>query len=126
MTEPARARGAAFWICYAITAVSAIVSVSFAVIAVVDGGVAADNANALYAAARSIALVLVVLIAPIFRVDSALLVGAVAMTIVQGIDTFIGAVQGDLAKTVGPAVLCLATLIAATVLARSDRMRDRD
>ncbi|GAA1526262.1 hypothetical protein GCM10009761_30300 [Agromyces terreus] len=119
-------RGAAFWICYAVTVISAVVSIAFAIAAVVDGGVAADNADALYAASRSTALVVLVLVAPLFRSDAALLALAVAMTIVQGIDAFVGAVQGDLGKALGPAVLCLATIIAATFLARSDRIRSAD
>jgi hypothetical protein len=125
MSESTRtaARGAAFWICYAVTVISAGVSVTFAVLAVIDGGLEATNA--LYAASRSIALVVLVLVAPLFRSDDALLALAAAMTVVQGIDTFVGAVQGDVAKTVGPAVLCLVTIVAATFLARSDRVRGR-
>ncbi|GAA1938017.1 hypothetical protein [Agromyces allii] len=126
MSESTRtaARGAAYWICYAVTLISAAVSVTFAIIAVIDGGLEATDA--LYATSRSIALVVLALVAPLFRSDAALLTVAVAMTIVQGIDTYIGALQGDVAKTVGPVVLCLATIVAATFLARSDRMRDRD
>ena len=117
------ARGAAFWICYAVVVISAGASVTFALIAVIDGGL--DATDALYAAARSFALVVLALVAPLFRSDDALLAIAAAMTIVQGIDAFIGATQGDVAKTIGPAVLCLATIVAATFLARSDRVRGR-
>ncbi|WP_157421715.1 hypothetical protein [Agromyces sp. Leaf222] len=126
MSETTRGsvRGAAFWICYAITLISALTSVTFAIIAVVDAGL--DATDALYAASRSIALVVLALVAPLFRSDAALLAVAVAMTIVQGIDAFIGALQGDVGKTIGPVVLCLATIVAATFLARSDRTRDRD
>lgn len=125
-TTSAPVRGAAFWICYAITAVSAVIGVAYAIIAVTDGGVEADNANALYAASRSVALVVLVLVAPLFRSDAALLALAVAMTIVQGLDAFVGAIQGDVAKTIGPAALCLVTIIAATFLARNDRIRSAD
>ena len=126
MSESTRtaARGAAFWICYAVTVISAGVSVTYSVLAVIDGGLEASDA--LYATSRSVALVVVALVAPMFRSDAGLLIIAVAMTIVQGIDSFIGAVQGDVAKTVGPAVLCIVTIVAATVLARSDRMRSVD
>lgn len=123
-TTSGSVRGAAFWICYAITLISAATSVTFSTIAVVDGGLEATDA--LYAASRSIALVVLALVAPLFRSDAALLAVAVAMTVVQGIDTFVGAVQGDVAKTIGPLVLCLATIVAATFLARSDRSRNRD
>ncbi|SFR82882.1 hypothetical protein SAMN05428970_2691 [Agromyces sp. CF514] len=121
-----RVRGAAFWICYAVTLISAITSITFAIIAVTEAGTGAEGANALYAASRSTALVVLALVAPLFRSDAALLAIAVAMTIVQGIDAFIGAIQGDLAKTIGPAVLCIVTIVAATFLARSDRMRSVD
>jgi hypothetical protein len=117
-------RGAAFWICYTVTVISAITSISFAIVAVADGGI--EDADALYAASRSTALVVLALVAPLFRSDAALLAIAVAMTIVQGIDAFIGAIQGDLAKTIGPAVLCIVTIVAATFLARSDRVRSED
>ncbi|MGI9822305.1 hypothetical protein [Agromyces sp. Marseille-Q5079] len=120
----ASVRGAAFWICYAVTVISAITSIAFAVIAVTDAGL--EDANALYAASRSTALVVLALVAPLFRSDAALLAIAVAMTIVQGIDAFIGALQGDLAKTLGPALLCVVTIVAATFLARSDRIRSQD
>ena len=125
MSESTRAaaRGAAFWICYAVTVISAGVSLAFSVVAVVFGGLEATDA--LYATSRSIALVVLALVAPLFRSDDALLALAAAMTIVQGIDTFVGAVQGDVAKTVVPAALCLVTIVAATFLARSDRVRGR-
>ena len=126
MSETTRtaARGAAFWICYAVTVISAGVSVTYSVLAVIDGGLEASDA--LYATSRSVALVVMALVAPMFRSDAGLLIIAVAMTIVQGIDSFIGAVQGDVGKTVGPAVLCIVTIVAATFLARSDRMRSDD
>jgi hypothetical protein len=117
------ARGAAFWICYAVVLVSAGVSVTYSIIAVVDGGI--EDVDALYAASRSIALVVIALVAPLFRADDALLAIAAIMTIVQGIDAYVGVVQGDAVKTFGPAVLCLVTIVTASVLARSDRVRGR-
>ena len=126
MSETTRtaARGAAYWICYAVVIFSAGVSVTYSVLAVIDGGL--EDIDALYAASRSVALVVVALVSPMFRSSAALLVIAAAMTIVQGIDAFIGALQGDVLKTVGPAVLCLVTIVAATFLARSDRDRGSD
>ena len=120
----AATRGAAFWICYAVTVISAGVSVTYSVLAVIDGGLEASDA--LYATSRSVALVVLALVAPMFRSDAGLLAIAVAMTIVQGIDSFIGAVQGDVSKTIVPAVLCIVTIVAATFLARSNRMRSED
>ncbi|KRC61135.1 hypothetical protein ASE14_09385 [Agromyces sp. Root81] len=125
MSETTRtaARGAAFWICYAVTVISAGVSATYSVLAVIDGGLESD---ALYATSRSVALVVMALVSPMFRSDAGLLIIAVAMTIVQGVDSFIGALQGDVGKTIVPAVLCIVTIVAATFLARSDRMRSVD
>ena len=117
------ARGAAFWICYVVTVISAGFGFTYAIGQVVATGL--ESADTLFLAARTIALLVVALVAPLFRSDDALLAIAVAMTIVQGIDTFVGAVQGDLVVSVGAAVLCLATIVAATFLARSDRVRGR-
>jgi len=122
----ASVRGAAYWICYAVTVISAVVSITFAIIAVIDTGVDGADADALYAASRSTALVVLALVAPLFRADAALLAIAVAMTIVQGIDAFIGAVSGDLSRTLWAAVLCIVTIVAASFLARSDRYRSSD
>ncbi|WP_395245395.1 hypothetical protein ACGGZK_06190 [Agromyces sp. MMS24-K17] len=123
-TKPVAARGAAFWICYSLTLVSAIVSVWYSVADVIAVG-GFEEAGPWYAASRSVAIVVVALIAPLFRSDDALLAIAVVLTVVQGIDAFIGATQGDVVRTVVPAVLCLVTIVGATFLARSDRVRGR-
>ncbi len=119
----AAARGAAFWICYVVTVLGTGVGVIFSIVAVIDGGL--EDANALYAAGRSVALAVLALVSPLFRWDDALLAVAVALTIVQGIDTFIGGVQGDVVLTLVPAALCILTIVSATFLARSDRVRGR-
>lgn len=122
-SKRAAARGAAFWICYVVTVMSAGFGFIYAIGRVVSTGL--ESADTLYLAARTIALLVVALVAPLFRWDDALLAIAVAMTIVQGIDTFVGAVRGDLVVSVGAAVLCLLTIVTATFLARSDRVRGR-
>ncbi|WP_350348784.1 hypothetical protein ABIQ69_02290 [Agromyces sp. G08B096] len=125
MTEPHRpaARGAAFWICYAVVVIGAGVSLAYSVSAIAGQGI--DDPDALYAGARSVAIVVIALVAPLFRSDDALLAVAAVLTIVQGIDAFVGALQGDLVRTVVPLVLCLVTIVSATFLARSDRVRGR-
>ena len=55
----------AFWICAAVTAISAIVSASFSVAALLAPD--QPDVNAMYAASRSIALPLVVLVVAYFR-----------------------------------------------------------
>mgnify|MGYP000743055785 CR=1 FL=1 len=100
---------------------SASVSVWYSVTAVIAGGL--EDADALYAASRSVAIVVVALIVPLFPADAALLAIAVVMVIVQGIDTFIGAVQGNTLVMVGAAVLCIVNIVTASFLARTDRVR---
>ncbi|GLI27636.1 hypothetical protein ARHIZOSPH14_18780 [Agromyces rhizosphaerae] len=118
--QPPR-RGAAYWICFAVVLLSASVSVWYSVTAVIAGGL--EDADALYAASRSVAIVVVALIVPLFPADAALLAIAVVMVIVQGIDTFVGAVQGNTLVMVGAAVLCIVNIVTASFLARTDRVR---
>ncbi|BDZ64212.1 hypothetical protein [Agromyces mangrovi Wang et al. 2018] len=118
--QPPRRR-AAYWICFAVVLLSASVSVWYSVTAVIAGGL--EDADALYAASRSVAIVVVALIVPLFPADAALLAIAVVMVIVQGIDTFIGAVQGNTLVMVGAAVLCIVNIVTASFLARTDRVR---
>lgn len=121
-TPAAARRGAAFWICYVVTVISAGFGVAYAIVRLGSG---VDSVDTLYLAARATALIVIVLVTPLFRSDDGLLALAAVMTIVQGIDTFIGAIRGDLPVTIVAAALCLATIVAATFLARSDRVRGR-
>ncbi|WP_127794573.1 hypothetical protein [Agromyces sp. LHK192] len=117
------ARGAAFWICYAVVAIAALTGVAHTAGAIAAQGLGEEDA--LFGIARSIAILVLALIAPLFRSDDALLGAAVVLTIVLAIDAFVGAMNGLLWLTVWSAVLCLGTVIAATFLARSDRIRGR-
>ncbi|MRG59383.1 hypothetical protein GE115_05780 [Agromyces sp. CFH 90414] len=125
MAEPKRtaARGASFWICYVVVLIGAGVGLAHTSGAIVDQGL--GDADALFAAARSIAIFVLALVAPMFRSDDALLAVAVVLTIVLGIDAFIGAMHGNVWISASSVVLCLGTLVAATFVARSDRIRDR-
>ncbi|WP_394553278.1 hypothetical protein ACDF64_02750 [Agromyces sp. MMS24-JH15] len=123
-TKAVAARGAAFWICYALVLIGAIVSVWYTIADVVAVG-GFEQAGPWYAASRSVAIVVVAMIAPLFRSDDALLAVAVVLTIVQGIDAFVSATQGDTVRTIASAAFCLVTIIGATFLARSDRVRGR-
>ena len=102
-----------FLVCAAVTAISAIVSLGFSIAAVLKADGEAKT-MALYACARSLALVLVSAV-PLFTGSVAwLLAVACGMTIVQACDAAIGVRIGDRMKTLGPAGTALLNL-AATI-----------
>jgi hypothetical protein len=105
-----------FWIGFVLTAASALTSLVFAVIAVLGEG--AGDPYALYALSRSVALAVAVLAVGRLRSRPALILLALAMSLVQGFDALIGVTLGDLLKTIGPAVLAVATSATAIALAR--------
>ena len=103
----------AFWICAIITVVSAVVSASFSVTALI--GVARQDQYAMYAASRSIALLLASLACIGARSRHGVMALALTMGLVQGLDALIGLVAHNPAKTYGPlalSVVGLASLIA--------------
>lgn len=104
-----------YWIALAVTAASAAVSATFSIIAVLDTGA---SALSLYAAARSFALVIAMIVIVVTRSREGLLVLAVVMTVVQALDGFIGLTLGDLAKTAGPFVFAILTGAVASALVR--------
>lgn len=110
---------AKFWLCFAMTAASALTSLFFATLGVLGDG--AGDPYALYAAARSIALAAAVLSLSWFRSSGSLVVLALTMSVVQGLDALIGVTLGDALKTVGPAFLAVATTSSAIALARESR-----
>jgi hypothetical protein len=105
-----------FWIGFVITAASAMTSLFFAVIAVLGDG--AGDQYALYALSRSVALAVAVLALGRSRSRPALILLALIMSLVQGLDALIGLTLGDVLKTLGPAVLAVATSASAVALAR--------
>ena len=105
-----------FWIGFVITAASALTSLFFAVIGVLGDG--AGDQYALYALSRSIALAVAVLALGRLRSRPALILLALTMSLVQGLDALIGLTLGDVLKTLGPAVLAVATSASAVALAR--------
>ncbi|MGC4963050.1 hypothetical protein ACPXCG_05595 [Gordonia sp. DT218] len=101
----------AFWICAAVTAISAAVSLGYSV-AGLTSSEAAERAPSMYACARSLALAAVAL-AALFAGSTPFLVAvAVAMVTVQAVDAVIGGVIHDRFKTIGPAVTAAANLAA--------------
>ncbi len=104
-----------YWTAYVVAAASALVSLGFAIAGVVSNG---SDAFALYAASRSIALVVVVLSLAVWRSKPALVLLAVAMAICQALDTIVGMIADDPAKTYGPGALAVVGLVTAIVLQR--------
>jgi hypothetical protein len=103
----------AFWICAIITVVSAAVSASYSVAALI--GVARHDQYAMYAASRSVALLLASLACIGARSRHGVMAVALTMALVQGFDALVGLVENDPAKTYGPlalSVVGLASLIA--------------
>ena len=109
----------AFWICAAVTAISAIVSASFSVAALVGPG--QSDVNAMYAASRSIALALVVLALWYFRSRDGMAAVAFTMGLVQFLDAVIGILAHDPFKTYGPLLLALITFAALAWLLRTSQ-----
>jgi hypothetical protein len=109
----------AFWICAAVTAISAIVSASFSLAALL--GPAQSDVNAMYAASRSISLPVVVLAVLYFRSRAGIAAMAFAMGLVQFLDAVIGMLSHDPFKTDGPLVLALITFASLAWLLRTSQ-----
>jgi hypothetical protein len=107
----------AFWICATITAISAIVSASFSVAGLVGAGI--HDRFALYAASRSIAIPLVVLIFLGLRSRAGMGAMALTMSLVQLFDAVIGVLLHDASKTYGPLFLALIGFVSVAFLLRS-------
>jgi hypothetical protein len=106
----------AFWLCAIMTGISALVSASFSVAALLGEG--KGDPYAMYAASRSISLLLIVPIAIWFRSRFGLAVIALIMALVQGFDAVIGVHLHDASKTYGPLVFALATFVLVAALLR--------
>jgi hypothetical protein len=109
----------AFWICATVTAISAIVSASFSVAGLLGAGI--HDTFALYAASRSIAIPLVVLIFMGFRSRGGMVAMALTMSLVQLFDAVIGVLSHDAGKTYGPLFLALIGFVSVAFLLRSER-----
>ena len=106
----------AFWLCAITTGISALVSASFSVAALLGEG--KGDTYAMYALSRSISLLLVVPIAIWFRSRLGLAVIALIMALVQTFDAVIGVHLHDANKTYGPLVFALATFASVAALLR--------
>jgi len=106
-----------FWICAAVTLLSALVSAGFSLTGLL--GPAGVDSFAQYAASRSVALLLAVLCAVLLRSPTGMLLLGMTMTIVQAFDGIIGALKHDPAKAYGPFIFALLNALAAGWLWRN-------
>jgi hypothetical protein len=98
------------------TLLSAGVSAGFSIAGLL--GQSRDDSFARYAASRSVALLLTVLIAIGIRSRMAIAVLGIAMTVVQAFDGVIGALAHDPSKTYGPFAFVLLNALAVGWLLR--------
>ena len=89
-----------FWLCAVMTLLSASVSAGFSLVGLFGPG--SGDSFARYAASRSVALLLTIVIAICVRSGMAVAVLGIAMTVVQAFDGIIGALAHDPSKTYGP------------------------
>ena len=99
------------------TLLSAGVSAGFSLLGLLGPG---SNSFARYAASRSIALLLTVLIAMFVRSRTAIAFLGIAMTIVQALDGIIGALAHDPSKTYGPFAIAVLNALAVIWLLRPE------
>jgi hypothetical protein len=117
-----RVRGRDWWIAASVVMLNALTSAGFSVAALSAALASHDESAqvlAMYAAARSLPLAAAVLW--LVRARSVGTLGglAIVMAVIQGCDAFVGLAQHDLGKTLGPAVLALATFASARALLRA-------
>jgi hypothetical protein len=104
------------WICALFTLLSAGVSAGFSVDGLFRCG--SSDSLAYYAASRSVALLLTVLIAIGIRSRMAIAFLGIAMAIVQTFDGIIGALAHDPSKTYGPFAFAVLNALAVGLLLR--------
>jgi hypothetical protein len=105
-----------FWSCALVTLLSTGVSAGFSLAGLLGAG--SDDSFARYAASRSVALLLTVLIATSVRSGMAIAFLGIAMTLVQAFDGVIGALSHDPSKTYGPFAFAVLNALAVGWLLR--------
>jgi hypothetical protein len=112
-----------FWTCAIITTISALVSATFSVVALLTPS--GNDSLARYAASRSIALLIAVLFCLGVRLREGIAVLALVMSLVQGFDGIIGILANDPAKTYGPFVFALVNFVGLVWLLRPQKGSER-
>ncbi len=105
-----------FWFCAVITFLSAGVSLSFSLAGLLGSG--SGDSFARYAASRSVALWLTILIAMFVRSRPGIAFLGISMVVVQALDGVIGALTHDPSKTYGPFGFALLNALAVGWLVR--------
>jgi len=107
-----------FWPTAVMTALSVLVSAGYSIAAVAQHG--PGNIYALYALSRSVALVPAVGYAILKRSIAALASTALAMSLIQLMDAWIGSVQHNSTKTFGPLAFAIFNFFLLALLLRGD------
>src|SRR3981081_3059572 len=127
---PLSSRSATHRIASLVTAINVLVASGFSIAALVSpksilpAGYAPTEASfifAMYAAARSIPLALMALIAIYKQSEAAMLILATLAGFIQLLDAGVGWLQHDPGKVIGPMVIASLQLFAGSVLSRSAR-----
>jgi hypothetical protein len=108
-----------FWSCALMTLLSAAVSAGFSLNGLFGSG--HSDAFARYAASRSVALLLTVLIAICVRSYSGIMFLGITTTVMQAFDGVIGALAHDPAKTYGPFAFAVLNALAVAWLLRGQQ-----
>jgi hypothetical protein len=112
-----------FWSCALVTLLSAGVSAGFSLEGLFGPG--GGDIFARYAASRSVALLLTVLIAIGVRSPMATAFLGIAMTVVQALDGVIGALAHDPSKTYGPFAFAVVNALGVCWLLRGQDSHDQ-
>ena len=113
-----------FWGCALMTLLSAGVSAGFSLAGLLGPG--SDDSFARYAASRSIALLLTVLVAIRVRSRIAIAFLGIVMTVVQALDGVIGALAHDPSKTYGPFAFAVLSALAVGWLLRGQESHSNE
>jgi hypothetical protein len=105
-----------------VSGINASVSVGFAVASVAK----AQTTTSWYAADRAAVLLVILVVVATRRSRTGLLATGWGLVLVQAADAVIGGAAGDVSKTVGPAILAIATAAALLVDSRAGRDTSRD
>jgi hypothetical protein len=108
-----------FWCCALMTLLSASVSAGFSLNGLLGSG--HSDTFARYAASRSVALLLTVLIAICVRSYSGIIFLGITATLMQAFDGVIGALAHDPTKTYGPFAFAVLKALAVAWLLRGQQ-----
>ncbi|MFC8733755.1 hypothetical protein ACFT5B_14970 [Luteimicrobium sp. NPDC057192] len=110
---------AAFWVCGLVTLVSAAVSLGYSIAALRAADAPGERLASRYAAARSVALASVAVVALFSGSEGFVVAVGLAMVVVQALDAIVGSTIPDRLKTVGPAATAVVNAAAVVWLLAS-------